>query len=453
MGNSKCRDTEGSFQCFCNWAYQKDGDFSDSGKCVDWNECQDDSLAYACTKENFVCKNTVGSYECECNPVGYVLQGDKCVNDNECAITDPSNRKQCSSNAKCIDTVGSWYCKCNEGWYGNGFECKNINECEQSETTCNDANSHCVDNEGSFTCPCNTGWKEDTVTGTCIDADECNDPGLFYSCPEGPDAMHCVNEPQGKGFSCACNAGLAMNSTGQCSDIDECAQHSTFCGVNQKCINFVLRDGKQGYACNCAEGYKMSAQTRKCENVNECLNDAGASSGICGTGEYACHDSIGSYSCSCNFGYKPSDDGSKCEDANECEGDGTFSCSAKPGKGTCVNKIGDGYDCVCSKGYVGDKNGDCHDVNECTSGKHFCDKNAKCTNTVGSYTCAYPVAVITRRPTVASVRTPRAAQIKTTFINYRWMALSSIGQNASISVFPTSTLPSCICIVLWPIRR
>merc|ERR1712130_415510 len=105
-------------------------------------------------------------------------------------------------------------------------------------------------------------------------------------------------------------------------------------------------------------------------------------------GEYACHDSIGSYSCSCNFGYKPSDDGSKCEDANECEGDGTFSCSAKPGKGTCVNKIGDGYDCVCSKGYVGDKNGDCHDVNECTSGKHFCDKNAKCTNTVGSYTCA-----------------------------------------------------------------
>ena len=38
------------------------------------------------------------------------------------------------------------------------------------------------------------------------------------------------------------------------------------------------------------------------------------------------------------------------------------------------------------KGFVGD-GFSCSDLNECETGDHECDKDAKCTNTVGSFTC------------------------------------------------------------------
>ncbi|CAH3152005.1 unnamed protein product, partial [Pocillopora meandrina] len=45
----------------------------------------------------------------------------------------------------------------------------------------------------------------------------------------------------------------------------------------------------------------------------------------------------------------------------------------------------EGYTCVCVPGYTGK---DCtEDVDECSLGKHKCDSNAECTNTLGSYSC------------------------------------------------------------------
>ncbi|XP_022807757.1 signal peptide, CUB and EGF-like domain-containing protein 2 [Stylophora pistillata] len=54
--------------------------------------------------------------------------------------------------------------------------------------------------------------------------------------------------------------------------------------------------------------------------------------------------------------------------------------------GTCLVVFTDeGYKCVCPPGYAGDH---CEkDVDECTTNTHYCDINAECNNTEGSFNC------------------------------------------------------------------
>ncbi|XP_066026855.1 uncharacterized protein [Pocillopora verrucosa] len=86
------------------------------------------------------------------------------------------------------------------------------------------------------------------------------------------------------------------------------------------------------------------------------------------------------YQCLCvnGSGFK----GHNCdEDIDECLS-GKHSCE---GNTTCNNTIGS-YCCRCKKGYQRNKT-NCTDIDECLNGTHGCDVNAECNNTLGSYKC------------------------------------------------------------------
>ena len=83
---------------------------------------------------------------------------------NECL----TNVHDCHKNATCIDTEEYYNCSCKLGFTGNGRNCTDENECNQSP--CH-SNSICTNFPGSFNCSCLNGFS---YNGTyCEDNNEC----------------------------------------------------------------------------------------------------------------------------------------------------------------------------------------------------------------------------------------------------------------------------------------
>ncbi|XP_042608552.1 fibulin-1 isoform X1 [Cyprinus carpio] len=159
--------------------------------------------------------------------------------------------------------------------------------------------------------------------------------------------------------------GDAQNTEDQCKAA----------GCSQSCFNG---------SCACLEGYKLKADMKTCEDINECL----LGSHHCRGGE-RCINTLGSYRCqrviSCGTGYELTDN-NKCEDIDECE-TGTHNCGAEL---ECQNTAGS-FRCrprvQCGVGFIQDALGSCIDINECLSVTGPCPSGHMCFNTVGSYTC------------------------------------------------------------------
>ena len=64
-------------------------------------------------------------------------------------------------NAKCHNLNTEYVCKCNDGYFGNGKECEDINECLTTGTHyghhCR-MNTKCVNLPGSYKCECLPGF-------------------------------------------------------------------------------------------------------------------------------------------------------------------------------------------------------------------------------------------------------------------------------------------------------
>ncbi|KAL9978444.1 hypothetical protein ACROYT_G015958 [Oculina patagonica] len=69
------------------------------------------------------------------------------------------------------------------------------------------------------------------------------------------------------------------------------------------------------------------------------------------------------------------------KDIDECSS-GSHKCDMNA---KCNNTVGS-YNCTCKEGYTGDGRS-CSDIDECSDGSHKCDRNANCTNNVGSFYC------------------------------------------------------------------
>ncbi|XP_051740280.1 fibulin-1 isoform X3 [Ctenopharyngodon idella] len=171
------------------------------------------------------------------------------------------------------------------------------------------------------------------------------------------------------------NGKLASDLQTSQGDALNTEDHCRAAGCAQRCLNGT---------CACLVGYKLKADKKNCEDINECL----LGSHHCQPGE-RCINTLGSYRCqrevSCGTGYELTDN-NKCEDIDECE-TGTHNCAAEL---MCQNTAGS-FRCrprvQCGTGFIQDALGSCIDINECLSQTGPCPLGHMCFNTVGSYTC------------------------------------------------------------------
>ena len=151
---------------------------SSGTECQDIDECA--VGAHSCAPEGANCTNTDGSYECNSCLDGYLGNGFTCIDVDECK----TDSHLCDTNGtECTNTQGSYTC----GFCQNGFvvnetnACQDYDECSQGTHNCADPGGYCQNEPGGFVCDgCLTGW---VGTGfECTDINECEEGKIVYDC-------------------------------------------------------------------------------------------------------------------------------------------------------------------------------------------------------------------------------------------------------------------------------
>lgn len=130
-------------------------------------------------------------------------------------------------------------------------------------------------------------------------------------------------------------------------------------------------DTPTSFRCMCNDGFKLSMNGQKCDDIDECAEGTST----CPTG---CKNTIGSFECICPAGYVINKDKTKCVDEDECE-TGSHNCP-----NLCVNTEGS-FKCTCPKGYRLIRNV-CTNINECINDPNICGLG-HCEDVEGSYRC------------------------------------------------------------------
>ena len=159
--------------------------------------------------------------------------------------------------------------------------------------------------------------------------------------------------------------------TGKACTRGQC--HDAACPKNKKC------QAKNTIICICKDGF-VKDKIDRCEDFDECAEDDGNE---CDENSI-CTNELGSYNCTCNDGYYGTGKSCKsgdCTDARDC-GQNEECVSPRGGE------------CRCKTGFERNRSGLCVDIDECVpekveqlSARERCHKTAKCTNSIGSYSC------------------------------------------------------------------
>ncbi|XP_052772761.1 uncharacterized protein LOC128211759 isoform X2 [Mya arenaria] len=358
--NAICNNTKGSADCVCKAGYKRN---QTSGQCEDIEECKDDAFNTC----GHICSNTPGRYVCSCyDGYRYVSANNTCADVNECAT---SILNQCDH--KCDNNEGGYLCECDQGFSldaADNKRCIPITECSEEDVTACPAFSVCYRNETELDCRCNNGYAKNS-TGFCTDMDECEEE-------RNPCDQQC-NNTEG-GFICSCERGFKLVHNTQC---DECDTFTFGSNCASPCTceqsNAESCDPVNG-TCTCSVGWMGENCT---QDLNECEKE------IFDCPEHShCDNTVGSHTCQCNIGYINIQGGS-------CEMCGAFrygdSCAEQC---PCSSTTAEACDhvsgnCTCKSNWQGthcDK-----DVDECSFSGNVCSEkiHSSCSNTAGSFIC------------------------------------------------------------------
>uniref|UniRef100_A0A671G3G5 Cubilin n=1 Tax=Rhinolophus ferrumequinum TaxID=59479 RepID=A0A671G3G5_RHIFE len=275
QNGATCINTAGSYSCQCS--PETHGPQCESK----YNDCEGGSKALCvhgiCEDLVRVQAGEVGPLRnCICDAGWTSLHDDSspCTLDrNECSLQPGP----CSTLVQCFNTPGSFYCgACPTGWQGNGYECKDINECEMNNGGCSVAPPvECVNTPGSYHCQtCPPGYQGDGRVCTLIDVCSVNNGGCHphASCSSASLPL------------CTCLPGYTGNGYGP----NGCVQLSNIC-LSRPCLNGQCIETVSGYLCKCESGW---AGINCTENINECLSNPCLNGGTC-------VDGINAFSCEC----------------------------------------------------------------------------------------------------------------------------------------------------------
>ncbi|XP_068211144.1 fibulin-1-like [Palaemon carinicauda] len=148
-----------------------------------------------------------------------------------------------------------------------------------------------------------------------------------------------------------------------CDSNMKCADDLGFCISSEdqeECDGLPIPWSGGGCHCSC------------CLNASLPVNECDTGTHTCPSNS-VCHDEKEGYTCDCNQGFQ------QCGDIDEC------SLAPCPGNLTCVNTYGS-FECVCPDGYE-KVNDDCLDIDECSTSSP-CGTGKVCVNTPGSFECA-----------------------------------------------------------------
>ncbi|KAK5853855.1 hypothetical protein PBY51_014976 [Eleginops maclovinus] len=156
-------------------------------------------------------------------------------------------------------------CRDNGTWTGISAICKDISECESNP--CQNGGT-CIEGVNQYKCTCPQNWsgshcQHQTQTAP-PEWSVMNDPAFSRRprCAQVNQAQHC-----------SCDAGFHMSGTSDnsiCQDVNECEVYRLDQGGKlcvHECVNV-----PGSYHCSCPSGYKLLADGRSCEDVDECLS-------------------------------------------------------------------------------------------------------------------------------------------------------------------------------------
>ncbi|XP_053693670.1 hemicentin-1-like isoform X2 [Sabethes cyaneus] len=156
-----CVNTRGGYECLCSSGYRMVHD-----DCVDVNECREE--IHECTH---FCTNELGSYSCFC-PAGYTMASDG---------------KTCSkrrTREQPAYSIINYEMTCPEGYLLEGNKCVDVDECAFKEDECGEGQT-CLNTRGSYVCvptACPEEYEEDELLEQCYQ--DCRF-GVNQRCPDG----------------------------------------------------------------------------------------------------------------------------------------------------------------------------------------------------------------------------------------------------------------------------
>uniref|UniRef100_A0A8C8SRE6 Latent-transforming growth factor beta-binding protein 1 n=1 Tax=Pelusios castaneus TaxID=367368 RepID=A0A8C8SRE6_9SAUR len=305
--NGHCVNTVPGYKCFCRSGYLYD---SSQLKCVDQDECENEM---SCV--NGECLNTDGSFHCFCSlPLVLDVTRSRCINPLSISLTEDLDEHdihldicwQRVSNYICNQplqgrqtTYTECCCRYGEAWSQDCALCPH-RASEDFAHLCNVARGEAEREAGLRERP---GYEygpglEDPHYGLYSP-----DIGPYYNYlgPEygAPDASFPQREPGSEFRLCPESISPLLLKPACMGPHHFEGLQAEECGILNGCDNGRCVRVREGYTCDCFDGFQLDMTHMACVDIDEC--EVSSPGPLCEGG--TCENTEGSYRCSCLPGF------------------------------------------------------------------------------------------------------------------------------------------------------